>query len=210
MKNLEVTLMDLIRLKDVKRWQIVRVDREQNVAEHSYLVAMIALKLLAQIKESKPEVIIDLENVAGLNAKHMVMECALWHDVPEVFTGDINTPTKLYLKNIPEVGAALKDLESTAGPEYQQSTYAAHPLVGHIVKLADFMEACAYLNEHGRGTYSLQQLYQLKCRMYEYADAVGLRDETEKVYISALYGHTTTFERVDALLGTEMGVKKDG
>src|SRR5690606_20843295 len=71
-------LTDALRASDVVRWQIVRVLKGQSVAEHSFNVALIALELADRLKVDRGE----------------VLHYAILHDLPEVLTGDIPTPTK--------------------------------------------------------------------------------------------------------------------
>jgi 5'-deoxynucleotidase YfbR-like HD superfamily hydrolase len=65
----------------IKRWSIVRTIRDQSVAEHSYFVAMYANDICTML---------ELPDSVKLGC----LRKALWHDVDEIFTGDLPGPSK--------------------------------------------------------------------------------------------------------------------
>lgn len=69
---------DILRASGVTRWHIVRTVRPQSLAEHTFDVVMIA-RAIAKI--------------AGYNDSEII-KAALLHDLDEIVTGDIPTPTK--------------------------------------------------------------------------------------------------------------------
>lgn len=76
----------LFRLKYINRWGLMRNFRTENVAEHSLEVAMIS-HALAEI------------GVAYFNRTYNPAQIALkavYHDVSEIFTGDLPSPIKYY------------------------------------------------------------------------------------------------------------------
>lgn len=75
----------LYRLRYIERWSLMRNVVRENVAEHSYHVAILAhaLGTIARDVLGNPDV--DPSDLAVL---------ALFHDATEVFTGDIPTPVK--------------------------------------------------------------------------------------------------------------------
>lgn len=159
---MNMTPRDLMRAQYVNRWQIVPTTRPQNVAQHSWAVAMLAMDLWLRRTGGNPgEAATDVE-------LGRVAVMALWHDAPEVFTGDINTPTKQYLG----VKAKLEALEATAGDGYYQSIDIEGP-VKVCVKIADFIEALYWLMEHGEGSYARDQLHGLNQRFIQYLDQIA-------------------------------------
>lgn len=202
MQNLDMTLRDLMRAQDVTRWQIVRCGKAQSIAEHSWAVGIIAQKLWLKVTGGKVgEASTDMELAALAYA-------ALWHDVPEVFTGDINTPTKVYLKSGGGSMSRLKELEDTAGEQYRSATLLSRPMQD-CLKIADFLEAIYYLQEYGQGSYARSQQVGLVSRLMEYTREIGhlskcaWREPTIQILESLMEGaaETTTFDRVEALLG---------
>ncbi len=89
------------RMKFIKRWQLMRCTREENIMEHSQGVAMLA-HALAVIRNQ----------VFGgnVNVEKTVLY-ALYHETSEVMTGDLPTPVKYYNRSIQ---GAYKELERKA------------------------------------------------------------------------------------------------
>lgn len=117
-------IIDKLRLCQVKRYPICHTNRDQNVAEHSYNVAIIAVELAKN--HSDPQV------------AYEVAMYALEHDLEEVFTGDIPSSFKRQLRQqCPEVSGLL-GAKCFAGDDVQ-----------NIVKIADFIEAMWFLAEFG-------------------------------------------------------------
>lgn len=120
-------------LSFVPRWGIVRTINTQSVAEHSYYVALYTA---------------DICHVLGL--QYLMAEAvtyALWHDVAELFTGDIPGPVKRRIVDYTKLNEFNQEAISKTFP-YEES---ANPgLVVSlesrtIVKLADCMEEVAFL-----------------------------------------------------------------
>ena len=89
------------RMKYIKRWQLMRSVREENIMEHSQNVTMLAHALAVIHNE-----------VYGGNADvAKVVLYAMYHETSEVMTGDLPTPIKYYNKGI---HGAYKELEKSA------------------------------------------------------------------------------------------------
>jgi len=89
------------RMKNITRWSLMRNNTQENVQEHSHMVAVIA-HALAVIKR----------DVYGRKADPgLAASIALFHDSSEIFTGDMPTPIKYYDTEIME---AYKKVESVA------------------------------------------------------------------------------------------------
>lgn len=133
-------LQDIRATKDVKRWHMIRVKREQNLAEHSYMVALIAGKLSEVLGQPLTE-----------KEERDVLKLSLLHDIPEVEYGDIPTPTK---KKLAEIG--MGDVYGVLEAHFWYSRGAksspefhASKRVRDLVRLADMMEATMFYNEEG-------------------------------------------------------------
>jgi len=91
----------LSRMKFIQRWGLMRNTTVENIQEHSLQVAMIAHGL-AVIRNTYFEGKIDTGKVALLG---------MYHEVSEIFTGDLPTPVKYFNLQIKE---AYKDIEGMA------------------------------------------------------------------------------------------------
>ncbi len=76
----------LDRMKFIKRWQLMRSTRDENIMEHSHSVAVLTHALVT----------VENEVFGGtLNTERAVLY-ALYHEVSEVMTGDMPTPVKYF------------------------------------------------------------------------------------------------------------------
>ncbi len=91
----------LDRMKYIRRWQLMRSQRDENIMEHSQSVAMLAHALA---------VIHNKVFGGNVNVEKAVLY-AMYHEISEVLTGDLPTPIKYYNHNIRN---AYKDLERSA------------------------------------------------------------------------------------------------
>lgn len=82
----------LDRMKLIARWSLMRSTKRENLAEHSYDVAVLA-HFLAVLRQEQfsylPQVSLE-----------KVLLYALYHDAPEVLTGDLPTPVKYYSEDL--------------------------------------------------------------------------------------------------------------
>ncbi len=92
------------RLRFIERWGLKRNAIRENVAEHSWEVAVIA-HALACIRNAHFGGSIDANAVAA---------AALFHDASEVFTGDLPSPVKYHS---PQLRDAYKAIEAQAQTE---------------------------------------------------------------------------------------------
>lgn len=90
------------RMKYIKRWQLMRSMREENIMEHSQSVALITHALAVIHNNMYPENKVD-EGKAVLYA--------VYHETSEVMTGDLPTPIKYYNG---QINSAYKDMEKLA------------------------------------------------------------------------------------------------
>ena len=151
----------MARMRLIRRWNLQRNTRDENDQEHSLQVAMIS-HALALIRNRRYGGTLDMEKV---------MLLAVYHEAPEVITGDLATPIKYFNPNIKD---AFKSIEHMAAqklleylPEDLREDYA--PLLlpdetapeWRIVKAAD--RICAYLKcleEEGYGNHEFDAAKQ--------------------------------------------------
>ena len=88
----------LSRMRYINRWGLMRNTFQENIQEHSHMVAVLS-HALAVIRRD----VFGGEADPGLAAM-----AALYHDAPEILTGDLPTPIKYY---DPEIRDAYKKVE---------------------------------------------------------------------------------------------------
>ncbi|MBE5807780.1 MAG: 5'-deoxynucleotidase [Clostridiales bacterium] len=142
----------MARMKLIRRWSLQRNTRDENDQEHSLQVAMIAHGL-AVLHAKRGGAPVDMEKLLLL---------AIYHEAPEVITGDLATPIKYFNPGIHE---AYKSIEHMASekllsylPEELQPDYAPYLLPDtssdewKLVKAADRLSAyLKCLEEEGSG-----------------------------------------------------------
>lgn len=120
---------DILRAQYVKRWTIVHTIKQQSLAEHTFNVTMIARAICKR---------------AGLDDVN-VMKACLAHDLDEILTGDIPSPTKREAK---ERGWDLNNIY------VRVTSRELTPVEESIVKIADLMEAVLFIDENGVGRHA--------------------------------------------------------
>ncbi len=91
----------LFRMKYIDRWALMRNTRKETLSEHTLETAFIA-HALAVIENKRLGGNVNAERAAVL---------ALFHDVPEIITGDLPTPVKYYNEDIKN---SYKEMEKAA------------------------------------------------------------------------------------------------
>lgn len=76
----------LDRMKFIRRWQLMRSTRDENIMEHSHQVAVLTHALVS----------IENEVYGGHVDAGKAVLYALYHEVSEVMTGDMPTPVKYF------------------------------------------------------------------------------------------------------------------
>lgn len=174
-----LNMKDIGRSGHVTRWHSVRTARPQSLAEHQYLVTMIAAEMAERI----------YCDALTVEMKYNLMNYTLRHDTPELVIGDIPTPAKMHLAAV--FGNApnpLTILEDSICERYVEAKSAVEnsPLA-LIAKLADIADAIAFLhveaiNDHGRTIEAkLQRMFAVKLKAAEeqYNDALDWKKATE-------------------------------
>ena len=128
------------RMRFIARWGLMRNSYQENIQEHSHMVAVLAHALA----------LIERDILGGTADPDRCATAALFHDASEILTGDLPTPIKYFN---PEIKKAYKQVEAVSCekllgllPQELQKSY--EPLlfesdeeVGVIVKAADKLSA---------------------------------------------------------------------
>lgn len=91
----------IFRMRYIARWALMRNTRTENVEEHSYEVAVLA-HALAVVGQEVFHKDVNSDRVAT---------AALFHDAPEIITGDLPTPIKYFN---PAIKSAYDQVEAVA------------------------------------------------------------------------------------------------
>ncbi len=130
----------IFRMRYIARWALMRNTRIENVEEHSYEAAVLA-HALAVIGRDVFDRDINPDAIAA---------AALFHDAPEIITGDMPTPIKY---NNPSLQNAYKQVEAAAQdkllsmlppelvPAYEPLVRESDETVRRYVKAADKLAA---------------------------------------------------------------------
>lgn len=139
----------IFRMRYIARWALMRNTRTENVQEHSYETAVLA-HALAVIGRDVFGKALDPDKTAV---------AALFHDAPEIITGDMPTPVKYHN---PSLQNAYKQVESAAqdkllsmlppelAPAYAPLMRESDPEVRRYVKAADKLSAYIKCVEEGK------------------------------------------------------------
>ncbi len=128
------------RMRYIGRWGLMRNSFEENIQEHSHMVAVLAHGL-AMIQR----------DILGQSADpDRCASAALFHDASEILTGDLPTPIKYYN---PAIKQAYKEIEAVScdkllsmlpeelRPGYAPLLHETDEQVRVIVKAADKLSA---------------------------------------------------------------------
>lgn len=130
----------IARMKYIGRWGLMRSTVPENIQEHSHMVAVLA-HALAVIRRDKFGGTVDPGHVAAV---------ALYHDAPEIFTGDLPTPVKYANSAIRDAYKAVEEnaaqrlvamLPQEMRPAFGQLLSETDPEVLALVKAADKLSA---------------------------------------------------------------------
>ena len=130
----------IFRMRYITRWGLMRNTMQENIQEHSHMVAVLA-HALAVIRRDRFGGTIDPGHVAAV---------ALYHDAAEIFTGDLPTPVKYANPDILEAYKAVEDhaadrllamLPQDLRPAFGQLLGDQEPEVRDLVKAADKLSA---------------------------------------------------------------------
>ena len=176
------------RMRLINRWSLMQNASQENIAEHSHSVAVIAhaLCVIGNKKFGK-----------SYNAERCAL-LALYHDTTEVITGDMPTPVKYYNNDIK---SAYKSIENAAGsrlldmlPEDLKDEYSplfnkepADEELWKIVKAADKIDALIKcINETRLGNKEFEKALEAQKQIIADIDMDEVR-YFEKEFLPAYY-----------------------
>lgn len=178
--DVSVRTTDLMGLADVHRWTVIKTNRHQSVAEHSFNVMVIAAELCHWL---------------GI-PRERVLWWALIHDVPETLTGDVDG----WFKRLnPDVKAAIGRAELKMFPWFREELTGVTATTASVVKIADKIEAIQFIRTWGVGGRANAVMHEL--RRYLLVDIVdaacttlNLSHEALEAIVRQVLDHSTTEE----------------
>lgn len=135
----------LFRMRNIERWSLMRNMFGENLSEHTLEVAFIAHALA---------VISNKRFGTNYNAEKAAV-AAMFHDVPEIITGDLPTPVKYYNPQIKSAYAqiereAKQNLVSLLPADLQEEfdgLFNVEPEIKELVHAADKIQALIKCND---------------------------------------------------------------
>lgn len=159
------------RQKYIRRWGLMRNTMTENLSEHAMETAVLA-HALALIGNEYFEKSYDTDRIATL---------ALFHDVPEVYTGDLPTPVKYFDQNSREsyqhieeqaISSLISKLPEKLRPIYANifagGSQEEHKLVKAADKLTAYIkcieeEKCGNTEFRSAKIATEKSLYSMQC-----------------------------------------------
>jgi len=166
----------IMRMPLIRRWSLMFCQRQENIAEHSHQVAVVA-HMLAVIKNRQFGGTLSPERAATL---------ALYHEIAECWTSDVASPVKY---SNPTLRDEFKKLETAAEkaclatlPQALQEDFAPllvseqmDPAYKDIIKAAD--ELCAYMKALEELRFNNPEFTQVKVNLEEKVESLRSREE---------------------------------
>ena len=148
--SLKTPVDRLMDAQHVKRWSLVGTTVENTVATHSFNVAVLAMAIRREMR-----------NTIHINESELCF-FALMHDIKEVYTGDIPTPTKVKMRS------AGFDPE-TFDPEVPDERQPP-PEMKAIIRMADLIDNSIFIREHGQGARARSAAIEVRGRLADALD----------------------------------------
>ena len=135
---------ELLRLGQIKRWSIINTTNAQTVADHSFQVMVIGMRLFELTGEA--------DHRGGPGA-HELMCALLFHDATEAVYGDIPTPCKRFIRAYAGDGV-FDTMDAAALPIVPYLQKACPAWTGIYVKVSDSIEAAHWLEQNYSGVHA--------------------------------------------------------
>jgi len=147
----------ICKLSNINRFQGMRLQAPYSVAEHTFRMTMIAMRLA----DDFPSEGVDIE---------LILKSCLLHDIEEALMGDIPTPYKKYIPGYKKGSEEALQKEGVLPFDYREiwKNAKSDTIEGFIVEMADklelFMTACYELSS---GNSRLQSTYDDSSKWFD-------------------------------------------
>lgn len=147
------------RMRYITRWGLMRNTFSENIQEHSHMVAVLAHGLALIRRE--------LLGLPGPDPDRCAV-AALYHDAPEILTGDLPTPVKYFN---PEIKTAYKQVEQVSGEKLlSMLPEALRPCYTHLI-LEDDPETLPIVKAADKLSAYIKCVEELKAGNQEFESA---------------------------------------
>ncbi len=159
----------ILDLQHVSRWHMTGVLKQDNVASHSFRVAVIAMAIAEDYQKT-------CDAPFG-NLEMGVCYYAIKHDMEEAWTGDIPSD----VKHAVESHVGTKVVNVVSGKKYVEEE-SDNCYINNIIKIADTMDNYLYIKEFAMGDRSNSIVNEL---LYKYTTSMAkLKLFDEQLYES--------------------------
>lgn len=174
-------------LDTVKRWDLNKTIKDENVSQHSFWVAFYATCISEELFPGSDPI--------SCSIKLDVIRYALFHDFDEVFSGDINHTVKKNTVNGEEIQKLLKDfVTSKIREKFNDNTPFNRMISGYlleereemkivkgVVKVCDWLSFLKYLdNEKSLGNQTLDEV-RAYCTLSLQKEILFLKDKVKQL-----------------------------
>ena len=160
----------LSRMQYINRWGLMRNTFQENVQEHSHMVAVLAHALA----------VIRRDVFGGTADPGLAAMAALYHDAPEILTGDLPTPIKYY---DPKIRDAYRKVEEfSAGKLLDTLPDALRPAFAPLLREDYDPDTKALVKAADKLSAHIKCLEELKAGNTEFQQAARQTLEALKGY----------------------------
>lgn len=133
--DIKMSAADKMRACCVTRWGIVATNRPQSVAEHAHNVALLTDQLAEKAGY-------------GTTGRASMVAYCIYHDLAELYTGDMPSPYKQLLRENGEI-STLEAVETAAVPQAAEFSTMLGTDQMAMIKLCDIWESAHYIGQYG-------------------------------------------------------------
>lgn len=144
---MKLTLYDFLRIGHIRRWHNVNTTRQQTVAEHCFMVMLIALHLYCKLRKD--------DSVTHWDQEMLILLIgAMFHDAPEAAGGDTPTPAKRLLRELTGDPKLFDRLDEFLMPELPYLGGQVPEALQIFIRVADKVEAYHFIHDNGAGPHA--------------------------------------------------------
>lgn len=147
MQAANIPLVATQRVSTLLRWHMVAFKKDENLAEHQYLVTMNAIRLHSKIRTMVETTYSSTHKQLLLNLPlEQVVDYAMMHDIPETELSDVSSVSKTMIRDFTGNHSVFDDLDQHYMDQFSIDLKKYTPEVKLLVDVCDkFQALIAYL-----------------------------------------------------------------